>query len=66
MRITLNGQAHELGGRLSLADLVRQVSDREAGIAVAVNATVVPRSAWPATVVTEGDQIDVVTAVQGG
>jgi len=66
MQITLNGQAHQLGEQLSLAELVRQVSDRETGIAVAVNAAVVPRSAWPSTTVVDGDQVDVVTAVQGG
>lgn len=66
MQITLNGQAHQLVEQVSLAELVRQVSDRETGIAVAVNAAVVPRSSWPSTTVTDGDRVDVVTAVQGG
>jgi len=66
MQITLNGQTHQLGEQVSLAELVRQISDRETGIAVAVNAAVVPRSSWPSTTVTDGDRVDVVTAVQGG
>ena len=66
MRIILNGSAHELAGQLSLADLVRQVSNRETGIAVAVNSAVVPRSYWTTTAVNDGDRVDVVTAVQGG
>ena len=41
MRIILNGSAHELAGQPCLADLVRQVSNRETGIAVAINSAVV-------------------------
>jgi sulfur carrier protein len=66
MRIILNGSAHELTGQPCLTDLVRQVSNREAGIAVAVNSAVVPRSSWTTTAVNDGDRIDIVTAVQGG
>jgi len=66
MRIILNGSAHELAGQPSLADLVGQVSNRETGIAVAVNSAVVPRSNWTTTAVNDGDRIDIVTAVQGG
>ena len=66
MQIILNGSARELAGQPCLAELVRQLSDRETGIAVAVNSAVVPRSNWPTTAVHDGDRIDVVTAVQGG
>ena len=66
MRIILNGSAHELAGQPCLDDLVRQVSNRATGIAVAVNSAVVPRSSWTTTAVNEGDRVDVVTAVQGG
>ncbi len=41
--------------------------DAEArGIAVAVNAEVVPRPEWPAFTVADGAQVEVLTAVQGG
>jgi len=66
MQITLNGQAHQASDALSVAELVRTISDRETGIAVALNSAVVPRSSWPSTPVAEGDRVDVVTAVQGG
>jgi len=36
------------------------------GVAVALNDAVVPRGAWPSTVVAAGDRLEVVTAVQGG
>ncbi len=37
-----------------------------AGIAVAVNETVVPRGAWTRTRLCEADRVEVLTAVQGG
>ena len=66
MQITVNGQPREAADELSLGELVREVSDRSTGIAVAVNGEVVPRGSWGDTTVRPGDRIDVVTAVQGG
>ena len=66
MQIILNGTPRDTVDGTDLLALVRTVSDRETGIAVALNSAVVPRSAWPATALADGDRIDVVTAVQGG
>ncbi|MDT0260094.1 sulfur carrier protein ThiS [Jatrophihabitans lederbergiae] len=66
MQIIVNGQPREAADGVSVTDLVRQLSDREAGIAVALNSEVVPRGSWADTTVAAGDRIDVVTAVQGG
>ncbi len=66
MQITVNGKARQLAEGTSLTELVREVSDRETGIAVAVNNEVVPRGTWDSTSIRGGDRIDVVTAVQGG
>lgn len=66
MQILLNGKAHQATAEASVQELVRAVSDRESGIAVALNSAVVPRSSWSDTRVREGDRVDVVTAVQGG
>jgi sulfur carrier protein len=66
VQITVNGTAKQATEGLPLTQLVAQVSDRSTGIAVAVNGEVVPRSRWLATVLADGDRVDVVTAVQGG
>ena len=66
MQITVNGQARQVADELSVDALVREISDRSTGIAVAVNGEVVPRGSWGDTAVRPGDRIDVVTAVQGG
>jgi sulfur carrier protein len=66
VQITVNGKPRQLGASTSLAELVRAVSDRDKGIAVALNNEVVPRGSWGETAISDGDRIDVVTAVQGG
>jgi sulfur carrier protein len=59
--ITVNGQPSGMG---LLATL--DVPPDGRGVAVAVDAEVVPRGAWDAVVVADGAQVEVVTAVQGG
>lgn len=66
MSIVVNGEPAELAR--TVADLVeRQLDRREpTGVAVAVNATVVPRGSWGSYALHDGDVVDLVTAVQGG
>jgi sulfur carrier protein len=66
VRLTVNGLPQLTEADTTLAELITAISDRETGIAVAVNSEVVPRSSWPRTSLSEGDRVDVVTAVQGG
>ncbi len=78
MNITLNGQQHTVADGASITMLVSQVTGRtlaadgqacdggKLGVAVAHNAQVVPRSQWFATALADGDDVELVTAVQGG
>jgi sulfur carrier protein len=66
VQIKLNGEPRELAEGAALADAVAQVTGLASGVAVAVNGDVVPRGSWSATPLREGDQVEVVTAVQGG
>ena len=77
LRVSINGESHELATGTTVADVVAELAPRtdgdaaapEArarGIAVAVNDEVVPRTAWPDTVLAEADRVEVLTAVQGG
>ena len=49
---------HELLASLELAD--------KAGIAVAVNESVVTRTAWPECALNESDSVTIIQATQGG
>ncbi len=48
-----------------LLDLL-ELPHRDRGVAVAVGADVVPRSAWSTTALADGDVVEVLVAVQGG
>jgi sulfur carrier protein len=66
MTVTVNGTPRDFPSDVTLADLVGQLTQSPKGVAVAVNGEVVPRGSWPATPLAERDEVEVVTAVQGG
>jgi sulfur carrier protein len=66
VEITINGKAHEAAAGLSLAAAVALLTRAETGVAAAVNGDLVRRAAWEATQLSDGDEVEVLTAVQGG
>jgi sulfur carrier protein len=78
MNIRLNGTEHALEDGASVTTLVSGITGRaldstgqavdggKLGVAVARNSEVVPRSQWAATALADGDELELVTAVQGG
>jgi len=66
MNIVVNGRAFELADGATAAAAVRLLTSAVSGIAVAVNGQVVRRSAWDSTPLADDDQVEVLTAVQGG
>ena len=68
MRIVLNGEPCELRDGATVVDAVMAsgAPESRAGIAVAVDGEVVPRGRWDEQPLTDGQQIEVLQAVQGG
>jgi len=64
--IIVNGKTRDLPPGVTLADVVSQLTESPKGVAAAVNGEVVPRRGWSATELAERDEVEVVTAVQGG
>jgi sulfur carrier protein len=64
--VSLNGEPREIPDGLTLDRLVATLTTAAAGVAAAVNETVIPRSRWHATLLSAGDRVEVLTAVQGG
>lgn len=64
--VVVNGEPCELAEGGTVTDVVHLLACPVAGIAVARNGEVVPRSSWAATVLDEGDLVEVLTAAQGG
>lgn len=66
MQIVINGTAHLVADELSLERAVSLISSAATGIAAAVNGEVVRRASWSSTRLAAGDEVEVLTAVQGG
>ncbi|HEY1841157.1 MAG TPA: sulfur carrier protein ThiS [Mycobacterium sp.] len=65
MRVSVNAEQHEVDDRTTVATLLESLGYPDRGIAVAVDQAVLPRSDW-VTTLSDGANIEVVTAVQGG
>ncbi|MFE9447750.1 sulfur carrier protein ThiS [Streptomyces sp. NPDC006739] len=66
MNISVNGEPREFAPGTALDTVVRALTAAPSGVAAALNETVVPRGQWAATALSEGDRVEVLTAVQGG
>ena len=69
MKIVLNGSEREVPDGMTVADVVARLSAPGAegrGVAVAVEAEVVPRSEWGARPLADGERVEVLGAIQGG
>jgi len=68
MKIELNGTVQELPAGATLEFAVRQTGAGRGGrgVAVALQGEVVPRAKWAATVLHDGERVEVLAAIQGG
>ncbi|MCQ4260770.1 sulfur carrier protein ThiS [Stutzerimonas stutzeri] len=66
MHIQLNGERYELPDGQSVADLLQRLELTGRRLAVELNRDIVPRSQHVATVLVEGDHVEVVHAIGGG
>jgi sulfur carrier protein len=66
VNVVLNGEARELPDAATIADVLALLDAPDRGVAVAIDAEVVPRGEWQRARLREGVRIEVVQAVQGG
>jgi sulfur carrier protein len=68
VRIFVNGDEREIPEGVTIAGLVSETVSAPSGrgVAVAVDAAVVPRSEWGETLVAEGQRVEILVAIQGG
>jgi thiamine biosynthesis protein ThiS len=66
MTITLNGDRHEIAGPLSVSALLEQLDIDARRVAVELNLAVVKKAAYDSSVITDGDEVEIVNFVGGG
>jgi sulfur carrier protein len=64
--IVINGEPSDVAPGATLSELLAQLGAPDRGVAVAVDAEVVPRGSWSTFAVADGARVEVLTAVQGG
>ena len=68
MTIVVNGDARELAPGTTVRELLDEldVGAGASGVAIAVDAEVVPRGEWDTTELDEGARVEILRAIQGG
>ena len=66
MTIKLNGDPHELEQPLSVSALLAQLEIDARRVAVELNLAVVKKAAYDSSIVTDGDEVEIVNFVGGG
>ena len=66
MRLQLNGEPREFDAPMTVASLVEKLGLDARKVAIERNLEIVPRSAYAATALGEGDRLEIVNFVGGG
>ena len=67
MEIQLNNQSKEIASCISIQQLLDEVvGQKQKGIAVAINNSVVPKAVWDNHILQANDNILIIKAAQGG
>jgi sulfur carrier protein len=66
MKVLLNGEPTELENGATVETVLEALELPHRGVAVAVDAEVVPRGEWPEHELNEGARVEVLRAIQGG
>ena len=66
IQVTVNGAAHRFEHSVDIARLIEDLQLAGRKIAVEKNGEIVPRSAHRATLLANGDRVEIVVAVGGG
>ena len=68
MKLRVNGEETEVRLNLNVYDLLvaLELDPGQAGIAVAVDKEVIPKTAWQVTELREDSDVEMIRAVQGG
>ena len=64
--ITVNGAARPLDGPTSLARLLEELGISGRWVAIELNRVIVDRSAFGSTVLSDGDEVEVIRPIGGG
>jgi sulfur carrier protein len=66
VNVLVNGKPTQLAAGATVQSVLASLDLPDRGVAVAVDAEVVPRGEWPEHELSEGARVEVLRAIQGG
>jgi sulfur carrier protein len=66
MELTINGAVQQIPAGTTLIQLLLDHAGTTEGVAAAVNGEIVHRVEWPQCILTDGQAVELITALQGG
>jgi thiamine biosynthesis protein ThiS len=66
VKVQINGEEREFPASLSLQALIEELGMKADRVAVELNRNIVARDLWAATVLNDGDRLEIVHFVGGG
>jgi len=64
--VIVNGHRRDVGDPATVATLIEALTGSTRGSAVVVDGAVIPRSDWQTFPLRDGQEVELITAVQGG
>ena len=66
IQFLLNGEQQQYQGSTLLADFITETQGESCNFAVAINENFIPKSNYASTEIKEGDNVELLTPMQGG
>jgi thiamine biosynthesis protein ThiS len=66
MRIYVNGEKRDYDKKMTVSDLLSELSLDQSKVAIEINLSIIPRSLYEKTEIHESDQIEIVHFIGGG
>ncbi len=66
MKVIINGQPREVDKAISICELLILLNTGPKGVAVAAQGRIVPRSQWETYILSDSEEITLITATCGG
>jgi len=66
IQVSINGEPKQLKSSITIAQMLKTLDYDNQWLGVAINTTFISKTAHEKTIIKEGDQIDILSPIQGG
>jgi len=66
IQVSINGEPKQLKPNITIQEMLQTLDYQNEWLGVAINTTFISKTAHEKTIIKEGDQIDILSPIQGG